>query len=55
MTSPQPHEDLIEKLAVEFLLEVREREGENEYYFREFSEKKAYPLMINLLFWVLTH
>jgi hypothetical protein len=32
-----------------------EREGENEYYFREFSEKKAYPLMINLLFWVLTH
>jgi Alw26I/Eco31I/Esp3I family type II restriction m6 adenine DNA methyltransferase len=29
MTSPQPHEDLIEKLAVEFLLGVREREGEN--------------------------
>lgn len=32
-----------------------EREGENEYYFREFSEKKAYPLMINILFWVMTH
>jgi hypothetical protein len=32
-----------------------EREGENEYYFREFSEKKAYPLMINILFWVMSH
>lgn len=32
-----------------------EREGENEYYFREFSEKKAYPLFINILFWVMTH
>jgi hypothetical protein len=32
-----------------------EREGENEYYFKEFSEKKAYPLMINILFWVMTH
>jgi hypothetical protein len=32
-----------------------EREGENEYYFREFSEKKAYPLGINIVFWALTH
>ena len=32
-----------------------EREGENEYYFREFSEKKAYPLLINVLFWVMSH
>ena len=32
-----------------------EREGENEYYFREFSEKKAYPLLINILFWVMSH
>jgi hypothetical protein len=32
-----------------------EREGENEYYFREFSEKKAYPLMINIIFYAMTH
>ncbi|MBM3847950.1 MAG: DUF4159 domain-containing protein [Verrucomicrobia bacterium] len=32
-----------------------EREGENEYYFREFSEKKAYPMGINILFYVMTH
>ena len=32
-----------------------EREGENEYYFREFSEKKAYPLGINIVFYALTH
>ena len=32
-----------------------EREGENEYYFREFSEKKAYPLGINILFYAMTH
>lgn len=32
-----------------------EREGEDEYYFREFSEKKAYPLMINILFYTMTH
>lgn len=31
-----------------------EREGENEYYFREFSEKKAYPLGINIIFYVMT-
>ena len=32
-----------------------EREGENEYYFREFSEKSAYPLGINIVFYALTH
>lgn len=32
-----------------------EREGENEYYFRNFSEKKAYPLGINIIFWAMTH
>jgi hypothetical protein len=32
-----------------------EREGENEYYFKEFSEKKAYPLLVNILFWAMTH
>jgi hypothetical protein len=32
-----------------------EREGENEYYFREFSEKKTYPLTINIVFYVMTH
>ncbi len=32
-----------------------EREGENIYYFREFSEKKAYPLGINIVFYSMTH
>ena len=32
-----------------------EREGDNEYYFREFSEKKAYPLGINIIFYSMTH
>jgi hypothetical protein len=32
-----------------------EREGENEYYFREFAEKKAYPLGINIFFYAMTH
>ncbi|MEX0700455.1 MAG: DUF4159 domain-containing protein [Planctomycetales bacterium] len=32
-----------------------EREGEDEWYFREFSEKKAYPLGINILFYAMTH
>jgi len=32
-----------------------EREGDNQYYFREFSEKKAYPLTINIIFYALTH
>jgi hypothetical protein len=32
-----------------------EREGEDEYYFREFAEKKAYPMGINIVFYVMTH
>ena len=32
-----------------------EREGDNEYYFREFSEKKAYPMGINIVFYAMTH
>lgn len=32
-----------------------EREGENEWYFHEFAEKKAYPLGINILFYAMTH
>lgn len=32
-----------------------EREGESEYYFREFSEKQAYPLGINIIFYAMTH
>jgi hypothetical protein len=32
-----------------------EREGENEYYFKNFSEKIAYPLGINIIFYVMTH
>jgi Domain of unknown function (DUF4159) len=32
-----------------------EREGESAYYFREFSEKKAYPLGINIVFYSMTH
>ena len=32
-----------------------EREGESEYYFHEFSEKKAYPMGINIVFYAMTH
>ncbi len=32
-----------------------EWEGYNEYFFREFSEKKAYPLGINIVVYALTH
>jgi len=32
-----------------------EWEGEDNYYFRNFSEKIAYPLAINTLFYVMTH
>jgi hypothetical protein len=32
-----------------------EREGEDEWYFREFSEKKSYPLGINIIFYAMTH
>jgi hypothetical protein len=32
-----------------------EREGENETYFNQFSEKIAYPLGINIVFYLMTH
>ncbi|MFP6903630.1 MAG: DUF4159 domain-containing protein, partial [Verrucomicrobiota bacterium] len=32
-----------------------EREGENHWYFKEFSEKKAFPMGINIVFWAMTH
>ena len=32
-----------------------EREGEDEWYFHEFSEKKAYPLGINIVVYAMTH
>jgi hypothetical protein len=32
-----------------------EREGEDEYYFHEYSEKKAYPMGINIVFYAMTH
>lgn len=32
-----------------------EREGEDENYFHEYSEKKAYPMGINIIFYVMTH
>jgi hypothetical protein len=32
-----------------------EREGENEEYFHRFSEKVAYPMGINIIFYAMTH
>jgi hypothetical protein len=32
-----------------------EREGENDLYFNRFSEKIAYPLGINIIFYFMTH
>lgn len=32
-----------------------EEEGTDPYYFAEFSEKKAYPLGINIIFYAMTH
>jgi hypothetical protein len=32
-----------------------EREGLDESYFREYSEKKAYPIAINIVFYSMTH
>ncbi|MBL9173047.1 MAG: DUF4159 domain-containing protein [Verrucomicrobiales bacterium] len=32
-----------------------EREGEDGYFFRQFSEKISYPLGINIVFYVMTH
>ena len=32
-----------------------EREGEDPWYFKEFSEKLAFPMGINIVFYALTH
>lgn len=32
-----------------------EWEGDNHYYFAEFSEKTAYPLAVNVIFYIMTH
>jgi hypothetical protein len=32
-----------------------EREGEEEWYFHQFSEKRAYPMGINIIFYAMTH
>ncbi len=32
-----------------------EREGDNEWYFHTFSERFAYPLGINIIFYLMTH
>ena len=32
-----------------------EREGENDQFFRDFCERRAYPLAINILFYAMTH
>lgn len=32
-----------------------EREGEDEWYFREFAEKKSFPMGINIVFYAMTH
>jgi hypothetical protein len=32
-----------------------EREGEDPRYFRQFSEKQAYPMAINIIFYAMTH
>ena len=32
-----------------------EREGENEWFFHEFSEKRGYPLGINVIFYLMSH
>lgn len=32
-----------------------EREGEDDWFFHEFSEKRGYPLGINIIFYIMTH
>jgi len=32
-----------------------EWEGDNHYYFEHFSEKIAYPLAINIIFYAMSH
>ena len=32
-----------------------EREGESDFFFRNFSEKISYPLGINIIYYAMTH
>jgi hypothetical protein len=32
-----------------------EREGEDDWFFHEFSEKKSYPMAINIIVYAMTH
>lgn len=32
-----------------------EREGDNDYFFRNFSEKISYPLGVNIVYYIMTH
>ena len=32
-----------------------EREGEDEWFFHEFSEKRSYPMGVNIIFYAMTH
>ena len=32
-----------------------EREGEDDWFFHNFSEKRGYPLGINIIFYLMTH
>ncbi|HEX4265384.1 MAG TPA: DUF4159 domain-containing protein [Verrucomicrobiae bacterium] len=32
-----------------------EREGEDDWFFHEFSEKRGYPLGVNIIFYLMTH
>ena len=32
-----------------------EQEGASEYYFREYCEKKAFPMGINVIYYAMTH
>jgi hypothetical protein len=32
-----------------------EREGEDEWYFHEYSEKRGYPMGVNIVFYAMTH
>src|SRR6266540_3142067 len=48
-TAPAPA-----KKQQEIKFKAWESEGRNEYYFREFSLKKAYPMGINIVVYALT-
>ena len=32
-----------------------EREGEEKWYFEQYSEKQAYPMGINIIFYAMSH